>query len=156
MTGDEGIGQVVLGGGLPSHGLCEITLEGALSRLLGAPAAAGRLRHATALRELSRAISLAPPRLLYDRTLAELTTRTSQYPVLSVGDLVARCFHEWDNIHGLDVDGGGVVFGDGHIDEGATTELALAAARAGRAAASRTPARRRRGCGREPSSASSE
>ena len=86
---------------------------------------------ATALRELSRAIRVVPHRFLYDRTLAELTTRTSQYPVLSVGDLVARCFHDWDNIHGLEVDGGGVVFGDGHIDEGATTELALAAARAG-------------------------
>jgi hypothetical protein len=86
---------------------------------------------ATALRELSRAIRVVPHRFLYDRTLAELTTRTSQYPVLSVGDLVARCFHDWDNIHGLEVDGGAIVFGDGHIDEGVTTELALAAARAG-------------------------
>ena len=83
------------------------------------------------LRELSWAIRAAPARLVFDRTLAELTARTSRYPELSVGDLVARCFHDWDNIHGLEVDGGGVVFGDGHIDEGVTTELALAAVKAG-------------------------
>jgi len=57
--------------------------------------------------------------------------RTSRYPELSVGDLVARCFHDWDNIRGLKVDGGAMLFGDGHVDEGATKDLALAAARAG-------------------------
>jgi hypothetical protein len=86
---------------------------------------------ANALRELSWAFRMVPARLVYDRTLAELTTRTSRYPQLSMGDLVARCFHDWDNVHGLEVEGGGVVFGDGHVNEGATTELALAAVRAG-------------------------
>jgi hypothetical protein len=86
---------------------------------------------ATALRELSRAIRLVPARLVHDRTLSELTSRTSQYPELSVGDLVARCFHDWDNTHGLEVEGGDVVFGDGHIAEGMTTDLALAGVRAG-------------------------
>jgi hypothetical protein len=86
---------------------------------------------ASALRELSWAIRMVPPRSVYDRTLAELTTRTSRYPELSVGDLVARSFHDWDNVHGLEVDEGGVIFGDGHIDEGVTTEFALAAVRAG-------------------------
>lgn len=86
---------------------------------------------AAALRELSRVMRLLPARLVYERTLAELTKRTTQYPELSLGDLVARCFHDWDNTHGLDVDGGGVVFGDGRVDEGDTTALALAGARAG-------------------------
>lgn len=86
---------------------------------------------AAALRELSPAMRLVPPRYLHRRTLSELTTRTSGYPELSVGDLVARAFHDWDNVHGLEVDGGGVVFGDGRIDEGVTFELALAAVRAG-------------------------
>lgn len=68
---------------------------------------------------------------MHRRTLSELTTRTSQYPELSLGDLVARCFHDWDNAHGLAVEVGGVVFGDGHIDKGATKDLALAGVRAG-------------------------
>ncbi|MDQ3896107.1 MAG: hypothetical protein M3326_02455, partial [Actinomycetota bacterium] len=45
--------------------------------------------------------------------------------------LVARCLHDWDNDHGLEVDGGGVIFGDGHVGEGVTTDRALAAVRAG-------------------------
>ncbi|MGH9224232.1 MAG: hypothetical protein ACRD2W_10735 [Acidimicrobiales bacterium] len=86
---------------------------------------------ATALRELSRLIRLLPQRLVYERTLAELTTRTSQYPDLSFGDLVARCFHDWDNTNGLEVDGGGFVFGDGRTDEGDTRRLAVTGVRAG-------------------------
>ncbi|MGH4006012.1 MAG: hypothetical protein ACRDSO_18120 [Pseudonocardiaceae bacterium] len=86
---------------------------------------------ATALRELSRVMRLVPARFLYHRTLFELTTRTSRYPELSLGDLVARAFHDWDNAHGLAVEGGGVVFGDGHLDEGVTKDLALAGVRAG-------------------------
>ena len=86
---------------------------------------------AAALRELSLMMRLLPHRFLYHRTLSELTARTSKYPELSMGDLVARAFHDWDNTHGLEVEGGGVVFGDGHVGEGATRALALAAVRAG-------------------------
>lgn len=86
---------------------------------------------ATALRELSLMLRLLPERFLYRRTMSELTSRTSQYPELSMGDLVARAFHDWDNAHGLAVDGGGMVFGDGQIDEGVTKDLALAGVRAG-------------------------
>jgi hypothetical protein len=86
---------------------------------------------ARALRELSWAIRLVPAEYLHRRTHDELTRRTVRYPELSVGDLVARCLHDWDNTHGLEVEGGGVVFGDGHIDEGVTRDLALAAVRAG-------------------------
>ena len=86
---------------------------------------------ARALRELSWAIRLVPAEYLHRRTLSELTKRTGGYPVLSVGDLVARCLHDWDNAHGLQVDGGEVIFGDGRVDEGVTTDLALAGVRAG-------------------------
>lgn len=86
---------------------------------------------ARALRELSLALRLLPRRYLHRRTLSELTTRTRQYPELSLGDLVARAFHDWDNTHGLALEGGCVVFGDGHIDEGVTSDLALAGVRAG-------------------------
>lgn len=86
---------------------------------------------AMALRELSLMMRMLPRRFLQRRTLSELTTRTSQYPELSVGDLVARVFHDWDNAHGLLVEGGAVVFGDGHVEDGATRDLALAGVRAG-------------------------
>jgi hypothetical protein len=83
------------------------------------------------LRELSVMMRLLPRQSLYRQTLSVLTERTSRYPELSVGDLVARAFHDWDNIHGLRVDGGGVIFGDGHVGEGVTHDLALAAVAAG-------------------------
>lgn len=40
-------------------------------------------------------------------------------------------FHDWDYSHGLIVDGGGILFGDGHLEEGVGKELAIGAARAG-------------------------
>lgn len=86
---------------------------------------------ARALRELNLAMRLLPVRSLHRRTLSELRSRTRHYPELSVGDLVARCFHDWDNLHGVPVKGGGVIFGDGRVEDGVTKELALAAARAG-------------------------
>jgi hypothetical protein len=48
---------------------------------------------------------------VHDATLSALERRTSRYPPLSMGDFFARLFHDWDNVHGLTVDGGGVVFG---------------------------------------------
>jgi hypothetical protein len=86
---------------------------------------------ARTLRELSLALRLVPPAYLHRRTLAELRSRTGAYPELSVGDLVARCLHDWDNRHGLELEGGDVVFGDGRVEDGATTALAIAAVRAG-------------------------
>ena len=85
----------------------------------------------TTLRELAWAIRLLPERFLHDATLAAVRRRTDPYPQLSVGDFLARLFHDWDNTHGLTIDGGDVVFGDGHVHEGATRRLAIAAARAG-------------------------
>ena len=86
---------------------------------------------ARTLRELNAVIRLLPSHTLHRRTLSELTSRTRHYPQLSLGDLVARCFHDWDNLHGLSLEGGGRIFGDGRIDDGVTRELALAASRAG-------------------------
>jgi len=86
---------------------------------------------ARVLRELSPAMRLVPAGYLHRRTRSELMTRTAGYPELSVGDLVARCLHDWDNEHGLEVEGGDVVFGDGRVGDGATTALAVAAVQAG-------------------------
>lgn len=86
---------------------------------------------AATLRELAWALRRMPVGLLDDATLSSLRMRTSRYPELSLGDFLARLFHDWDNSHGLRIDEGGVVFGDGHVDQGVTRKLALAAVRAG-------------------------
>ena len=86
---------------------------------------------ASALKELSWALRPLPARFLHDSTLSALELRTSRYPDLSFGDFLARLFHDWDNGHGLAVEGGGVIYGDGHVDQGDTRALALAAVRAG-------------------------
>jgi hypothetical protein len=86
---------------------------------------------ATTLRELAWALRRLPTRFVHDTTFAALKRRTSWYPELSVGDFLARLFHDWDNTHGLAIDTGDVVFGDGHVDQGATRTLALSAAHAG-------------------------
>jgi hypothetical protein len=83
------------------------------------------------LRELSWTLRRLPRGLLHDSTLSALRMRTSRYPELSLGDFLARLFHDWDNSHGLTIDAGVLVFGDGHVQQGATRELALVAVRAG-------------------------
>jgi hypothetical protein len=86
---------------------------------------------ARTLRELAWPLRGLPARFLHNSTLSALARRTSRYPQLSVGDFLARLFHDWDNSHGLTIDTGGVVFGDGHVHQGDTRKLALAAVRAG-------------------------
>ena len=86
---------------------------------------------AAALREASWALRPLSAGFVEDHTLAALRIRTSRYPQLSLGDFLARLFHDWDNVHGLTIEAGGVVFGDGHVDRGVTRTLALAAVRAG-------------------------
>lgn len=86
---------------------------------------------AAALKQTGTALRLLPEAFLYRRALAAVRARTAQYPRISLGDLLAKVFHDWDNSHGLELEGGGLVFGDGCLEQGRTRELALAAARAG-------------------------
>ena len=86
---------------------------------------------AKALRELALPLRLVPASVVRDRALAAVETRTSGHPRISLGDLLAKVFHDWDNVHGLALDGGGRIFGDGCLEQGVTRELAVAAARAG-------------------------
>jgi hypothetical protein len=86
---------------------------------------------ACALRELARPAKMLPDGFLYQRTLAAVRARTRGFPPLGLGDLLARVFHDWDDSHGLLLDGGGILFGDGHLEQGVGQELAIAAARAG-------------------------
>ncbi|HEX6596214.1 MAG TPA: hypothetical protein VF045_04730 [Acidimicrobiales bacterium] len=86
---------------------------------------------AAALRELAVPLRLVRRRTLHDRTLAAIHDRTEAYPPLSLGDLLGRVFHDWDNDHGLRLENGQMLFGDGHLDNGIGRELAVAAVRAG-------------------------
>lgn len=85
----------------------------------------------TALRELTRPTRMLPEGFLYDRAHAAVLARTIGYPPLTLGDLLARVFHDWDNSHGPTLVGGGILFGDGLLEEGIGKKLAVAAARAG-------------------------
>ncbi|HYX45194.1 MAG TPA: hypothetical protein VE760_09145 [Acidimicrobiales bacterium] len=86
---------------------------------------------AAALRELAWPLRLVPEGVVGRRALAAVEARTAGYPRLSLGDLLAKVFHDWDNVHGLALEGGGMVFGDGCLDQGLTRELAIRAVRAG-------------------------
>ena len=86
---------------------------------------------AAALRELARPARILPDGLVYDRVHAAVRARTSKYPPITFGDLLARVFHDWDDSHGLILNGGGILFGDGHLEQGVGKKLAVAAARAG-------------------------
>jgi hypothetical protein len=85
---------------------------------------------AAALAELAWPFRLVPGRTRYAQALDAVERRTQGYPRISFGDLLAKVFHDWDNVHGLAVDGG-VIFGDGCLDQGVTRARAVSAARAG-------------------------
>jgi hypothetical protein len=86
---------------------------------------------AAALRERSWALRRLPPGVLSRRALAAVRARTRTYPAVSLGDLLGRVFHDWDNDHGLLLEGGGMLYGDGHLDEGVGRQRAVAAVRSG-------------------------
>ena len=86
---------------------------------------------AATLKEMGGALGLLPEVFLRRRALAAVWARTAEFPRVSLGDLLAKVFHDWDNVHGLALEGGGMVFGDGCLEQGVTKELALGAARAG-------------------------
>lgn len=86
---------------------------------------------ASALRELAVPLRLVPKRMLHERSLAAVHARTRTYPPISLGDLLGRVIHDWDNDHGVRLEGGEMLFGDGHLDQGVGRDLAVASVRAG-------------------------
>jgi hypothetical protein len=86
---------------------------------------------ASALRELALPARILPNGFLYEHTLAAVKAHTRMYPHITLGDLLARVFHDWDDSHGLILEEGGILFGDGHLEQGVGKQLAIAAARAG-------------------------
>ncbi|MDT7597037.1 MAG: hypothetical protein QOJ06_2583 [Pseudonocardiales bacterium] len=86
---------------------------------------------AAALRELTGPARILPDGFVYDRVHAAVQARTRGFPPITFGDLLARVFHDWDNNHGLTLEGGGVLFGDGLLEQGVGKDLVVAAVRAG-------------------------
>jgi hypothetical protein len=86
---------------------------------------------ASALRELIWPARLLPDGFLCDRIHTAVKARTKSYPPITFGDLLARVFHDWDNNHGLALEGGAMLFGDGLLEQGVGKKLAVAAVRAG-------------------------
>jgi hypothetical protein len=86
---------------------------------------------ASALKELIRPAKFLPDDILYRRTYMAVKTRTKHYPPITFGDLLARVFHDWDNSHGLALEGGGMLFGDGALEQGVGKKLAVGAVWAG-------------------------
>ena len=71
----------------------------------------------------------------YNKTVTSIEEVTKSYPEVSLGDLVTKMFHDYDNMVGLDIGGGRRVFGD-HLlrlqrGDNVTAELAVEAIRAG-------------------------
>ena len=84
-----------------------------------------------ALRQLVAPIRALPRAYVHSRSLAVVAARTRGFPRVSLGDLLAKVFHDWDNRQGLVLEGGEMIFGDGCLGQGVTRHAALAAARAG-------------------------
>ena len=53
---------------------------------------------------------------IYDKILSQVMTMAKSLPPISLGDLIAKVFHDWDNKHGVAVQGG-VLLGDGSLDK---------------------------------------
>jgi hypothetical protein len=86
---------------------------------------------ALALQQLIWPVRFLPDGFLYDRAYTAVKARTKRYPPITFGDLLARVFHDWDNTHGLIVESGGTLFGDGLLEQGVGRKLVVAAVRAG-------------------------
>ena len=74
-------------------------------------------------------------KMLYERIMAQVEQIASTLPEINFGDLVAKVFHDYDNEHGLEIKGGGRIFGDDHLDDAdpqnVTRKLAEGAIQAG-------------------------
>jgi hypothetical protein len=78
---------------------------------------------------------VATVQTIYESISGQIEALAGGLPAVTLGDLLAKVFHDWDNIHGLSIAGGGTVFGDDHLDQSApgnvTRSRAVAAVRAG-------------------------
>jgi hypothetical protein len=74
------------------------------------------------------------PRYSFDKAMGSISAALAARPPLTMGVLVAVAIHDYDNKHGLKVRVGDkekTVFGDSHLHEGDTEQIAVAAVKAG-------------------------
>ena len=62
----------------------------------------------------------------YTQILGSMNEIAAKLPSVTLGDLLGSVFHDYDNEHGLNLEGGGKVMGDKHLDQ-KTEDLAVAA-----------------------------
>ncbi len=53
---------------------------------------------------------------IYEKILSKVDKLAGSLPAITVGDLVAEIFHDWDNEKGVAIQGGGRIYGDGFMD----------------------------------------
>lgn len=54
---------------------------------------------------------------MYEQLSQQLEALAATLPPVTLGDLLAKIFHDEDNERGLDIAGGGRVYGDGYLDD---------------------------------------
>ena len=78
--------------------------------------------------------------MMYDEIVTEMDKVTASMPQISFGDLLTKVFHDYDNLVGVAVGGGGRIFGDDTLlhhpellgrGDNVTVELATQAVLAG-------------------------
>lgn len=67
----------------------------------------------------------------YTQILGQVQAMAPTLPAVTLGDLVASVYHDFDNENGLNIKGGGKIFGDKNLDKGGTEKMAIAAVQAG-------------------------
>jgi hypothetical protein len=90
------------------------------------------LRHKIALDtaiEMTKG-TVIPNNTGYTQILSSVEAMAPTLPAITLGDLLAKVFHDVDNEQGVAIKGGGKVMGDAHLDT-ATETLAVAAIQAG-------------------------
>jgi hypothetical protein len=74
---------------------------------------------------------------MYEAISQQIETMAASLPAVTLGDLLSKVFHDQDNEQGLDIQGGGRVYGDGNLDNpdprNRTRALAQSAIRDGNA-----------------------
>jgi len=54
---------------------------------------------------------------MYGKILAKVEAMAGSLPPVTLGDLLSKVFHDQDNEQGVDVQGGGKMYGDGNLDK---------------------------------------
>jgi hypothetical protein len=65
---------------------------------------------------------------MYDEIMITINQIAPTLPEVTLGDLLARVFHDVDNVQGVDIEGGGTVFGDDQLDNPAAGNVTRARA----------------------------